>query len=290
MTTTGFEPARFKATQRANWNAMSGGWLSWRDKFERGAAPVSRHLIALAGLGPGQRVLDIGTGTGEPALTAAAVVGPTGHVTAIDLAEDMVAIAADRAAKLDDTAAPVEVRQGDVETLDLPEAGYDAVLSRWGLMFAVDHIAAFRAVASVLRPGGTLAASVWGEPADAPMVSRGFRVLAQRLDLPTPPPDEPNPYSMADQEQTELELRAAGFTDIAITDFTAPFWLTDTSEYVEFYRVCSPPGLLTMIEKRYGSADDPGTWAAIADSVADLRAPDGTIQLPSRTRIIRARR
>ncbi|RLK58087.1 class I SAM-dependent methyltransferase [Actinokineospora cianjurensis] len=290
MTTTGFEPARFKATQRANWNAMSGGWLSWQDKFERGATPVSEHLIALAGLRQGHRVLDVGTGVGEPALTAARVVGPTGHVTAIDLAEDMVAIATERAARLDDTAAPVEVRQGDVETLDLPAGSYDAVLSRWGLMFAVDHIAAFRAVAAVLRPGGTLAASVWGEPAEAPMVSRGFRVLAQRLDLPKPPPGEPNPYSMADREQTELELRAAGFTDVEVTDFTAPFWLADADEYVEFYRKCSPPALLGMIEQRYGSADDPGTWTAIAESIADLRATDGTIRLPSRTRVIRARR
>ncbi|GAA3011202.1 class I SAM-dependent methyltransferase [Actinokineospora diospyrosa] len=289
MTTTEFEPGRFKATQRANWNAMSGGWLTWQDKFERGGATISERLIEQAALRPGHRVLDIGTGIGEPALRAARVVGPTGRVTAIDLAEEMVAIATARAAdELGPDDAPVEVRQGDVESLDLPAAGHDAVLSRWGLMFAVDHIAAFRAIAAVLRPGGTLAASVWGEPAEAPMISRGFRVLAERLELPTPPPGEPNPYSMSDAEQTELELRAAGFTDIEITDEIAPFWLTDTAEYVEFYRTCSPPGLLTMIEKRYGSADDPDTWAAIAASVAGFRDPDGVIRLPSRTLVIRA--
>ncbi|WP_285507687.1 class I SAM-dependent methyltransferase [Actinokineospora sp. NBRC 105648] len=284
MSTTRFDPARFKATQRANWDAMSGGWLSWQEKFERGAGPVSERLLALADVRAGQRVLDIGTGIGEPAVRAAELVGERGAVVAVDLSAEMVEIARRRSAGL----GTVEVRQGDVETLDLPAGSFDAALSRWGLMFAVDHLAAFGAVARVLRPGGTLAASVWGPPETAPMVSRGFRVLAERLELPTPPPGEPSPYSMSDPDQLEYELRAAGFSEVEITDFSAPFWLTDPREYVEFYRTCSPPGLLTMIADRFGSADDPGTWDAIAASVEPYRADDGRIELPSRTLLVRA--
>ncbi|WP_026421236.1 class I SAM-dependent methyltransferase [Actinokineospora inagensis] len=283
-----FSPTRFKATQRANWDAMSGGWLTWQEKFERGATPVSERLIAAAGIRPGQRVLDIGTGVGEPALGVAELVGADGAVTAVDLSEEMVRIVRRRAGELPESAGGLEALQGDVETLELPENSFDAALSRWGLMFAVDHVAAFGAIARALRPGGVLAASVWGEPQDAPMVSTGFRVLAERLDLPKPPAGEPSPYSMADNTKTEAELRAAGFAEVEITDFVAPFWLADPGEYVEFYRTCSPPGLLTMIEQKFGSQDDPGTWDAIAASVEPFREADGVIRLPSRTRVLRA--
>ena len=284
MTSTRFDPVRFKATQRANWNAMSAGWLSWQEKFERGAAAVSERLLDLGGVRAGHRVLDIGTGIGEPAGHAARVVGEQGRVTAVDLSEDMVDIARTRLEPLGN----VEVHQGDIETLDLPADSFDVVLSRWGLMFAVDHVAAFAAAARVLTPSGTLAASVWGSPETAPMVSRGFRVLTERLELPTPPPGEPSPYSMSDPEQVERELREAGFAEVSITEFDAPFWLVDTDEYVEFYRTCSPPGLLAMIEQRFGSQDDPGTWNAVAASVEPYRGADGRIILPSRALLIRA--
>ncbi|TCO59646.1 class I SAM-dependent methyltransferase [Actinocrispum wychmicini] len=284
MTSTRFDPARFKATQRANWNAMSAGWLTWREKFERGGTPVSERLLELGEVRPGHRVLDVGTGIGEPAVLLANTVGEHGRVTALDLSEEMVEIARARSAALGN----VDVLRGDLESLDLPAGAFDALISRWGLMFAVDHRAAFAEAARVLVPGGRLAASVWGPPETAPMISRGFRVLAERLELPQPPPEEPSPYSMSDPAQVERELRAAGFAEVSVTGFDAPFWLTGTDEYVEFYRTCSPPGLLTMIEKRFGSKDDPDTWAAIAASVEPYRRPDGRIDLPSRTLLVRA--
>jgi SAM-dependent methyltransferase len=284
LTSTQFDAIQFKATQRANWNAMSGGWLAWQEKFERGAGAVSQRLLDLGGVRAGHRVLDVGTGIGEPAMRAARVVGEHGRVTAIDTSEAMVEIAARRLAPLGN----VEVRQGDIEAMELPAGSFDVVLARWSLMFAVDHVAAFAAVARVLKRGGRLAASVWGPPETAPMVSRGFRVLAERLELPQPPPGEPSPYSMSDPGQVERELRVAGFIEVSVTEFDVPFWLTGTDEYVEFFRTCSPPALLSMIEQRFGSRDDPDTWNAVAASVESYRDADGRISLPSRTLLVRA--
>ncbi|HET6503012.1 MAG TPA: class I SAM-dependent methyltransferase [Amycolatopsis sp.] len=284
MGSTQFDPVRFKTMQRANWNAMSGGWLSWQHKFERGARAVTERLLDLGAVGPGRRVLDIGTGIGEPALTAAGAVGAAGRVTGIDLARDMVEIARGRAAGLPQA----EFAEGDLESLALPAASFDTVISRWALMFAVDHVAAFREVARVLVPGGILAAAVWGPPETAVMVNRGYEVLKRRLGLPDTLPGEPSPYSMADPEQVHGELKAAGFTDISVTEFEVPFWLESEDDYVEFYRTCSPPGLLTMIRERFGSEDDPETWAAIAASVEPYRVDGGGIPLPSIALLIRA--
>src|SRR5687768_9249315 len=96
--TGAFDPVAFKAAQRANWNALSGGWESWQDRFETAAAPVTEMLLGLGGVRPGQTVLDVGTGIGEPALTVARIVGPTGRVTGVDLAPEMIARARRRAA------------------------------------------------------------------------------------------------------------------------------------------------------------------------------------------------
>ena len=285
MTTAKFDPVKFKDGLRANWNAISAGWSSCQDDFETGGAPVTAKLLDLGGLRPGQAVLDVGTGAGEPALTAAGVVGPAGRVVGIDLAPDMIGIARQRAAGL----ANVEFAVGDVESLDLPPASFDVVLSRWALMFTVDHIRALRAVAGVLVPGGVLAAAVWSDsPADTPMMSIGYRVLASRLELGPPPEGTPGPFSMGDPDTVTAELTAAGFVDVEVTTFEVPFVLDSAERYIAFNKAASPPGLKSLLADRFGSADDPETWAAVGAAVHDFRGPDGRIALPSTTLLLRA--
>lgn len=282
---TDFDPVTFKRAQRATWNAISSGWARCQDEFERGGRPVTAKLLELAGVKPGHAVLDVGTGTGEPALTAASVVGPLGHVTGIDLAPEMVALARQRA----DGVENAEFVVADVESWELPPAAFDVVLSRWGLMFAVDHVAAFEAVAKVLVPGGVLAAAAWAAPGSlAPMMSLGFQALASRLDLPPAAPGTPSPFSLGDPDALGAELVAAGFREVEITPFTVPFVLDSPERYVEFTKVVSPPFLKAMVAGRFGSEDDPETWAAVARAVEPYRSGDGKISLPSKTLLLRA--
>ncbi|MFC9438493.1 class I SAM-dependent methyltransferase [Nocardia sp. NPDC057030] len=283
--TTEFDPVRFKHTQRANWNAISAGWMSCSADFETGGAPVTAALLDLAGVRPGQRVLDIGTGTGEPALSAAAVVGASGAVTGIDLAPEMIGRARDRGRGVGN----VEFVVGDVESLNFPAASFDVVLSRWGLMFAVDRVETFRALARVLVPGGLLAAAVWAAPgSEAPMMSLGFQVIARRLELPPAPPGAPGPFSMGDQEAVGAELVKAGFGDVEVSEFRVPFVLESPQRFIEFNKVVIPPGLRTMLRERFGSADDPETWAAVGEAVEPYRTPEGTVALPSKALLLRA--
>ncbi|RJO72520.1 class I SAM-dependent methyltransferase [Nocardia panacis] len=282
MTTAAFDPVAFKNTQRVNWNAISSGWLSCEADFESGGAPVTARLLELGGVRAGQRVLDIGTGTGQPALTAAAVVGPAGRVVGIDLAPEMIALAADRAP------ANAEFRVGDADSMEFPDASFDVVLSRWGLMFAVDRTALFRTVERVLTRGGVLAAAVWAEPAAAPMMSLGYRVLAERLELPTGPAGAPGPFSMADPDLIAAELAEAGFAEVSVQLYEVPFLVESPGRYAEFNKVVSPPGLKDKIRERFGSVDDAPTWAAVGAAVEPYRRPDGRVALPSTTLLLRA--
>ncbi|MFE9577168.1 class I SAM-dependent methyltransferase [Nocardia sp. NPDC006044] len=284
MASAEFDPVNFKHLQRANWNAISAGWMSCAADFDTGGAPVTAKLLELAGVRPGQRVLDVGTGTGEPALSAAAIVGASGAVTGIDLAPDMISRARDRARGKGN----LEFVVGDVESLDFPAASFDAVLSRWGLMFAVDRVEMFRSLARVLVPGGLLAAAVWAGPADVPMMSLGFQVIARRLELPPAPPGAPGPFSMSDPDTVGAELAKAGFGDVEVTVFRVPFVLESPRRFIEFNKVVIPPGLKTMLRERFGSADDPETWAAVGEAVEPYRRPEGTVALPSKALLLRA--
>jgi ubiquinone/menaquinone biosynthesis C-methylase UbiE len=118
MALTGtFDPVAFKESQLAEWQTAAPGWRKWYDVVEAEAAGqvVSRTLVEMAGLGPGDTVLDIGTGYGEPALTAARAVMPGGRVIATDIAADMLAFARERAAQAG--LENVEFLEADAETL-----------------------------------------------------------------------------------------------------------------------------------------------------------------------------
>src|SRR5713226_4346573 len=146
------DPGSFREEQRLTWNAISSGWESVLDTFERGGAPVTRKLLELGGVRPGHAVLDVGTGLGEPALSAARMVGPAGRVVGVDFSSSMLDLARRRA----DGLGNVEFMVSDLESIGLPDRSFDVALSRWGLMFAFDHVAAFSGLARLLVPGGVL--------------------------------------------------------------------------------------------------------------------------------------
>lgn len=275
----GFDPSHFKAEQRTNWDAASAGALRYYDDLETGLAPVTERLLRLADLRPGQSVIDLATGYGEPALTAAAVAGPTGRVVGVDISPGMVAVARGRADR--DNVTFVE---GDFESL--PDAApFDVALSRFGLMLAVDHVATFRGIRRILAPGGVLAAAVWAAPASN-LFAIGVGTLARLAGMDTGHADEPGTFSMADPEQLRRELRQAGFTDVSIEQCDAPFRFPDVDRYLEVTRSLVAPGLVAAATRSLGTAER--VWAAIADAVSPHRAPDGTLSLPSTAHCLRA--
>jgi SAM-dependent methyltransferase len=269
--------------QRSIWNGVSRGWRRWGGEFERGAATVTERLLELAGVAPGQHVLDVGSGTGQPALPAARAVAPTGLVVGVDLSPAMVAAA--RAAA--DGAGNVDFVVGDVETAALPQRYFDVALSRWGLTFAADRVELLRAVAVLLKPGGVLAAAVWAEPQRVPMISLAFRVISSHLELDPPPPG-PGPFTMSDPAAAAAELEQAGFGAVEIERRSVPFRLGSVDEFARFSRDVLPPGMRRLLRERCGSVDDPEVWAAFRDAAREYERPGGAVALPSECLCIRA--
>jgi ubiquinone/menaquinone biosynthesis C-methylase UbiE len=100
MSKDNFNPEEFKISQRQSWDSVAAGWQKWWKTIENGAQKVSDKLVELAEIRAGQRILDIATGIGEPAITAGKIVGQKGHVTATDLSSEMLAIGEERARSL----------------------------------------------------------------------------------------------------------------------------------------------------------------------------------------------
>jgi ubiquinone/menaquinone biosynthesis C-methylase UbiE len=128
------DPNQLKESQGQGWNSVSEGWQKWWKTYENGAQNISNKLVELANIKPGVKVLDIATGIGEPAITAAKRVGNNGHVLATDISPQMLSIAKQRAASLG-VENKMEFKEGDAETIGLSESSFNAVLCRRGLMY-----------------------------------------------------------------------------------------------------------------------------------------------------------
>jgi ubiquinone/menaquinone biosynthesis C-methylase UbiE len=282
VTAPPFDPTAFKAQQSRSWDAISAGWDTWQDSFEAAAAPVTRLLLDLAGVRAGQRVLDLGCGVGEPAISAARAVGPAGRVVGVDISPEMVARAGRRASHLHQ----LVFRVADMETVEAQPGTVDVVLSRWSLMFAVDRGAALRRAAEVLVPGGVLAAAVWAAPSENPLLRLGFEVISRHLALGDPAPGMPGPFAMADREVLVNEMLSAGFGEATAHPVALRLRLSSPEAYARYTRAVTAPALLDRL--RQLGADDGGVWAEVATAARRFAAPGGGVAVPGQAICVRA--
>src|SRR5436190_795130 len=180
------DATEFRDRQRQDWDTASKGWHDWQEEMQRDMRPVSERLVELAGIKAGDRVLDIAAGLGEPALTAAKVVGPDGRVGATDISSGMLAYGRERAAAAG--VENIEVVESDAVSLDFSEGSFDAAVSRWGIIFDPDGEGAAGRVRSFLEEGGKFAISSWGPADRVPMLGLPMGAIMTRLDVPPPPP------------------------------------------------------------------------------------------------------
>lgn len=188
------------------------------------------------------KVLDIATGIGEPAITAAKKVsnGDGGHVLATDIAPQMLSIAKQRAASLG-LQEIIEFKEGDAETIDLPTSKFDAALCRWGLIYLPDLKAGLSNIHRSLVDGGRLAAAVWASPDKVPFLSVVMSTVLRETQKPPPPSGTPGPFSLADQSITETALSETGFKDIAVERMNVIFTYSSPEEYTHFHQAILAP-------------------------------------------------
>ena len=286
MATHTFDPAKYKEAQRTDWSAAAAGWREWWPKIEEGVGPVSEHMVELAEIKSGERVLDIATGIGEPAVTAARRVGPTGRVVATDIAPGMLEIGRERAAGLG--LDNIEFQEADAEQLTLPEEQFDVALSRFGLMFFPDLGAALDKIRNVLVAGGRLAAAVWGAPERVPLIALPLQTVARELELPPPAPGTPGPLSLADADALEAKVRQSGFDDVRTErrDVTTPW--ESANEFVRFMRAIAAPVNNMLANESPERRDE--VWRAVEEATAQHAGSDGSVRLENEVIYLIARR
>ena len=231
MSKENFDVERFKRDSRTSWDGAAAGWEKWWPLFENCAQSVSTRLVELARVKPGHRVLDIATGTGEPAITAARVVGANGRVIGVDHSPGMLDVARRRAQGLG--LHNVEYREGDAASLNEPAGSFDAVLCRWGLMFVPDLAAAARGMHAALKPGASLATAVWDKGDKVPMITLAGPQVRETLGIAPPPPGTPNPMSLADTSILERALTGAGFRDFKVEPMNVRFEFDSPEKFLE---------------------------------------------------------
>lgn len=220
------DPEAIKQREHATWTATAPGWRKHDDLISSGVAPVAERLLELAGIGEGTRLLDLASGTGEPALTAAKRVGSSGFVLGTDLVDDMLAFAREKAQR--DGLSNVEFRCMDAEALDVDADSFDAATCRWGIMFMPDPVAALRRARAALREGGRVAVATWAEPARNPFAALPLSIVRRYIDVPAPPPNAPGIFAFADPARLRATLEQAGFSEIEVEELSVDMLEVDS--------------------------------------------------------------
>jgi len=188
-------------------------WRKWHAQiaaFTRGATDA---ILEAAQLRPGMRVLDLASGVGDPALSIAAEVGPSGRVTASDMGPGMISLAEKLARK---KGLPnIEFREANAESLPFADSSYDVLTCRFGIMFFPDLGKALRECFRVLKPGARAAFVAWGKK-EQPFFAATAGILLKHVPVPPPPPDPdaPNITMFGQSDRLRHALEAAGFINV----------------------------------------------------------------------------
>jgi SAM-dependent methyltransferase len=268
------------ADQAEYWNSESGQrWVTYQDALDQRFAPLTELLMGRAGVRAGECVIDVGCGTGTTTMQLAAAVGAHGSVLAIDIAEPLLAAARRRC--LHGGHANVRLIRADAQTHRFERGCHDAVVSRFGVMFFDDPVAAFRNLASALRPQGRLAFVSWGPLAANPWFVLPLEVGIERLGPPEPqPPRAPGPLALSEPDYIDEVLSGAGFADVRIdqvdTHLPGARSTRDEAELMSLF------GPLARLMRERGA--DEATRLTLVDRLADRLARFATadgVRLPA---------
>jgi ubiquinone/menaquinone biosynthesis C-methylase UbiE len=224
--------------QRETWDKFSAGWKKWDSLVLGWLGPFGDAMLRHANLSDGFRVLDVAAGTGEPGLTAAAAI-PDGHVIVTDLSEQMLAVAAENAANRG--LKNFETKLCDAGALPFADAGFHAVLCRFGFMFFPDIATAAKEMARVAKPGARICAAVWSAPAKNPWATTIMSTIARHVEMPPPPLGSPGLFRCAPEGMMAETFKEVGLHDVSEEEVSA-MMVHDTPErYWDFMTEIAAP-------------------------------------------------
>jgi SAM-dependent methyltransferase len=226
------------AAEIKRWN--DDRWTSKWPQREVLTESTSTYLISALGLTPGERAVEIGSGSGRTSLEVAALVGPSGALTAVDVSEALTDSARARAQK--GGVSNVSFVVADAQTQEIPGGPFDVAYSKFGVMFFDEPVVAFANIFGVVRGGGRLVFVCW-QPVERNTWHTGS-VLKPYVPLPVPPgpgKSATGPFTLGDPAHTTSVLEAAGFVSVSHSDhdivISAPAQAVFDRSQLEFYGV-----------------------------------------------------
>jgi SAM-dependent methyltransferase len=234
---------KFREVLHQEWTGdrTVAAWRKWHAQIARFTRGATEAILEAAHLRPGMRVLDLASGVGDPALSMAEEVGPSGRVTATDLGLGMISLAEELARK--EGLTNIEFREASAEALPFPSESYDVLTCRFGIMFFPDLAKALRECLRVLKPGGRAAFVAWGKK-EQPFFSTTAGVVLKHVPVPPPPPDPDGPslFMFGERDRLRRAMQAAGFSNVHEEDrIIAGRWPSSVEEYWEqFSEVAAP--------------------------------------------------
>jgi SAM-dependent methyltransferase len=277
------------AEQFEHWNGPEGQhWVNRDTTFDAMLAAFVEPLLDAAAIAPDDRVVDVGCGNGATSL-AAARRAAKGRVVGVDISGPMLTRARGRAA--DEGIRHVEFVNADAQ--DHPFDGsdpFDVMISRFGIMFFADPVAAFSNLASALRPRGRVAFLCWQGLFANEWVAIPASAIIPIAGAPeAPPPDAPGPFSFADRDRVSGILTDAGFTNVTFDDLHIPLLLGGGLPLDDAVAFLAEGG---MGKRFLGDADGPTVeraLAAVRDALVPYSSSDG-VRLDSAVWLVRAQR
>jgi len=259
-----FDPEKFRATTRAQWEHAAEAWDRWTPLLNRWLAAATDAMLDAARIAPGSRVLDVAAGAGDQTLAAARRAGPGGHVLATDISPAILAYAKRAAQK--EGLANIDTRELDGERHDvLPAQSFDAAISRVGLIYFPDQQRALTGIRHALKPGGRFAAVVYSTPEKNPFFSLPVGIIRRRAQLPPPLPGQPGPFSLGGDGVLTRTLEEAGFRDVEVRKVDSPLCLPSAAECARFERESF--GALLQMMSGMDDEERAATWDEIESTL-----------------------
>lgn len=232
------DTASIASNQRIFWNSeATRRWVTEQARIDRLFLGVTEAILAAAAPRRGESVLDVGCGTGTILLRTAEAVGPEGQVLGIDISEQQLALAQRR---IDDAGAMnARALLDDAGTHDFPTAVFDLAVTRFGVMFFADPVAAFSNIRHGMKPGGRLALAVFRPGSENPWATASLVAIRHLVTPPAPPgPEEPGQFGWGDPERVRRILGGAGFRDVVLTPLDLAITIgrnaTEAAEFATF--------------------------------------------------------
>lgn len=261
---TAFDPIAYKNTTRDQWDSTAAAWHEWAPTLRAWLGPATERMLDLARVASGTRVLDVAAGAGDQTLQAAARVGPGGSVLATDISEGILAFAAAEAKRAGHKNVATRVMDG--EALALPDASFDVVMSRVGLIYFPDQHKALSEMYRVLVQGGRVAAIVYATAERNEFFSVPVSVIRRHAKLGPPAAGQPGPFSLGGEGILESSFVRAGFRDVIVETVRAPLRMTSAAECLRFERES-----FGALHQMLSPLDPAGRDAAWAEVGAALR-------------------